>query len=112
MCRAGPPTQPSPQTCGRRESGSVGDRLSASHVFQMSETTNCYPIMSKHKYRCNECGLTCAHMYIEPMAPTYWDHVVPHHHSLHHNFYYRKKSVRIVADFLYERCLKEVNINN
>lgn len=83
----------SPHSCCHCTGASFDNCLSTSRVLHMSETTNRFmpSIVAKRNYRvCDHCGLTCAHMYFEPMASSYWDHVVPHHHNLHQNFHYRK----------------------
>ena len=85
-------SQVSPHSCCHCMSSPYEECLSTSRVFHMTETTNHLPaVVAKRNYRvCDHCGLTCAHMFFEPMASTYWDHVVPHHHTLHQNFHYRK----------------------
>ena len=85
-------TQSPSHSCCHCVSNPYEDCLSTSRVVHMTETSNHLPaIVTKRDYRvCNHCGLTCAHMFFEPMASSYWDHVVPHHHSLHQNFHYRK----------------------
>ena len=89
-----PPPVPSHQCCrcAPTSAHSYDDCLSTSRLMEMTETANRMPAMvaKRNFHMCDHCGITCAHMFLEPIASSYWDHVVPHHHSIHQNFHYRK----------------------